>query len=207
MSRFLRILGVVLVGGFPIYGLLVADLVVVSDLEKRLAVAAAQNGPDSATVDISGFPVAARALATGSVQKVTFSWSEAKLGPLRGQVRLGLKGIDLRRGGLLSGEVLFEGVESGTLDVLIPYEQIERVIGLEIEPNAGKPLVGLTPSESVPLTFSASSTSLLLAPEGSDPVTVVLGGRPLPCAPKVEARNSGLNLACPFRGVPGFLRP
>ncbi len=207
MSRFLRVVAVVLVGGFPIYGLLISDLVVVPDLERRLAVAAAQNGPDSAAVEISGFPVAARALATGSVKKVTFSWEEAKLGPLRGQVRLALKGIDLRRGGLLSGEVLFEGVESGTLDVLIPYGQIERVIGLEIDPAGGKPLVALTPSESVPLTFSASATSLLLAPQGLDPVTVVLGGRPLPCTPKVEARTSGLNLGCPFRGVPGFLRP
>jgi len=195
------------VAGFPVYALLVADLVVVPDLERRLAEAAAQGGPGEATVDISGFPVAARALSTGSVKKVTFQWSEAKLGPLRGTVHLELRGIQLRRGGLLSGEVLFEGVESGGLEVLIPYEQIERVIALEIDPNAGDPKVAVSPSESVPLTFSASPTSLLLAPEGFDPVTVVLGGRPLPCAPKVESQTTGLNLSCPFRGVPGFLRP
>lgn len=207
MNRFLRILLVALIGGFPLYALLIADVVVVPDLERRLSEAAAQNGSESATVEISGFPVAARALATGSVKKVVFNWEEAKLGPLRGRVQLGLRGIDLRRGGLLSGEVLFEGVESGTLDVLVPYDQLERVLGMKIDPGGGKPNVELRPSESVPLTFSASSTSLLLAPQGFDPVTVVLGGRPLPCTPEVEARSNGLNLGCPFRGVPGFLRP
>ena len=207
MSRLLRFLIVGLVAGFPVYALLVADVVVVPDLERRLAGAAAQGGPGEATVDISGFPVAARALSTGSVRKVTFEWSDAKLGPVRGAVRLELRGIQLRRGGLLSGEVLFEGVESGGLDVLIRYEQLERVIALEIDPNGGNPTVALSPAQSVPLTFSASPTSLVLAPQGFDPVTVVLGGRPLPCAPKVDAEVSGLNLSCPFRGVPGFLRP
>lgn len=206
MKGPLRILAVVLIGGFPIFALLGADLVVVPRMEARLEQAAAQPGAESVDVQVKGFPVTARALATGVVHSVRFRYSEARVGPLRAEVRLTLEGVGFKRGRLLGGEVQLEGVESGRFELEIPYAQVERVLGREIDFGDAGAEVALTPSESVPLAFSATAVSLVVSADGLDAVTMALGSKPLPCAPETEGLPEGLLLSCPFRGLPGSLR-
>jgi hypothetical protein len=202
----LRVLLVVFVGGFPVFSLLLADIAVVPAIERRLENLAGQPGASAVDAQLAGFPITARAIATGEVKEVSFRYSEAKVGPLRADVVLRLKGVAVERGRLFDGVMPIDGVESGNLEVTLPYSQVERVVGLEIDASSGRPLVSASAGQEIELEFSASAQSLVVSGDGLDAVTVPFGTEPLPCAPEVGASREGVEMACPFRGVPGFLR-
>ena len=198
---------VVLVLGF----LGLAELILTPAVEEAVAQRVEAAGLDQrdVTVTLSGFPVVARVVATGEVQRAVVTLEDVRAsGVTFASVRAEVTGTEIERSALVDGEVTFESVDRVDLTGEITAAEITRLLpvgvtDLVLSPGAATVDVAGQP---VSAQVGASEGVLRVVPEGSSPIELVLPSDDLfPCLLSGAVGTGVVRVSCVLDEVPGWL--
>lgn len=198
---------VVLVLGF----LGLAELILTPAVEEAVAQRVEAAGLDQAdvTVVLSGFPVVARVVATGEVQRAVVTLEDVRAsGVTFASVRADVTGTRIARSALVDGEVTFESVDRVELDGEITAAEITRLLPVGVTDLVLSPGSATVDAfgEEVSAQVTADGGVLRVVPEGAAPVEVALpSGELFPC-PLSGAVGAGVvRVSCTVDEVPPWL--
>lgn len=187
---------------------LVVELLAPTLVEDRIAahVQERTEGAVGVSADVGTFPVVTRLLATERLPHVGVTLEEVAVQQLTfASVRLGLRGVELDRGALLSGEVRVRSVEAGELTAALDADALSSSLGLPVRVEGERLLVGPAGAEiEVPLDAVEGVLSL----PGLDVAALqLLDDRFLPCAtpPVIDLVEDRVVVSCSLEGVPFVL--
>lgn len=203
-------MGKLLVGFVVIVAVLAlaVELLAPPIVEDRIAehVRERAQGAVGVSVDVGTFPVVTRLLATERLPRVGVTLDEVALQQLTfASVRLELRGVELDRAALLSGEVRVRSVEGGELTAAVDADALSSSLGLPVRIEGGRLFVGL---EGAGIEVPLETVEGVLALPGVDAAALqLLDDRLLPCAtpPAADLAEGRLVVSCGLEGVPFVL--
>ncbi len=188
-----------------------AEVVVPPRIEEAVAERVAQRVPEarSVAVELEGFPVVARALATGKVERLVVTLEEVARPELTiDSVEVQAQGIEVARRALVDGEVDLERIDRGELSALITEADLEQAL-----PVRGVDLT-LTPGRAEATVAGQTAGSDVEVREGEvrfdfgplPDVSVPLPGRDFfPCPLRGAVVEGAVRLGCTLERVPDYL--
>lgn len=172
-------------------------------------VEAAGLGQRDVEVTLTGFPVVARALATGDVERVVVRLDEVDTGPLTfATVVADVRGSVIEREALLDGALSFESVDGVELSGAIEAEEVSRLLppgmsDLTLRPGEVSVTVA---GQRLTAGVSASGGVLTVTPAGLGSLDLPLpGGELFPCALGGEVADGVVRVSCTLDEVPPWL--
>jgi hypothetical protein len=202
------VLGLVLVVAVVAVG---AELVVPPRIEETIEARVAEEVPEATSVraDVDSFPVVARGLATGKVQRLAVSLRGVELPSVAVEsVDVEALGIEIERRALLDGEVDLRRIDAGRLRAVVTEEALEDalpgdVVDLTLSPGRVEATVaGQTVGTDVEVSGGRVRFDLGPLPE----VSVALPGPSFfPCTLEGEVTDGAVRLGCVLERVPEYL--
>lgn len=198
---------VVLVLGF----LGLAELILTPAVEEAVAQRVEAAGLDQrdVTVTLSGFPVVARVVATGEVQRAVVTLEDVRAsGVTFASVRAEVTGTEIERSALVDGEVTFESVDRVDLTGEITAAEITRLLPAGVTNlvlSRGAATVDVA-GQPVSAEVGAAEGVLRVVPAGSSPVDVALPSDDLfPCLLSGAVGTGVVRVSCVLDEVPRWL--
>lgn len=190
--------------------LLVGDQVARVLVEGRLADRAREAATDEsgASADITAFPFLGRLAASGSVPKVRVRVDRPRAGPLRlTSVVVEASGVALDRGRLASGRVRVEGIDGGSVAVVLGADALSDVLDVPVTVGDGRVGVGVA-GATVTADAEVAEGALVLRVAGLPALRVPIPRTELvPCAVTALAvEGDRLRLSCEVDELPAPLR-
>lgn len=205
----MRLLVLLVLAG--LVALTAAEVVVPPRIEQGVEERVANQVPEATSVDatLRSFPVVARVLATGRIERLVVTLHDVARGEVRlDSVRVDVRGIEVSRRALLDGEVDLEHVDSAALTATITEEDLEEalpgaVADLRLLPGRAEVTVaGQTVGSDV--TVRGGRVVFDLGPLGD--VGVALPGQDFfPCPLEGEVVHGAVHLFCTLDEVPPYL--
>lgn len=206
MTRFL-VLVVVVVAVVAV----AAEVVVPPRIEEAIKERVVEEVPEASTVgvELDSFPVVARGLATGEVQRLVVTLDDvARPEVTIESVEVQVLGIEVERRALFDGEVDLKRIERGTLTAVVTEADLEEalpgnVVDLTLTPGRVEvTVVGQTVGSEVDVTDGRIIFRLGPLPD----VSVALPGPAFfPCPLDGEVLRGALRLSCTLDRVPDYL--
>lgn len=188
-----------------------AEVVVPPRIEEAIEERVAEEVPEAGSVDaeLDSFPVVARGLATGEVQRLVVTLEDVALGEVAIEsVQVEALGIEVQRQALFDGEVDLERIEQGTLTALVTEADLEEalpgnVVDLTLSPGRVEASVaGQTVGSDVDVVDGRLVFDLGPLPA----VSVALPGPDFfPCPLDGEVVDGAVRLGCTLDRVPDYL--
>jgi hypothetical protein len=188
-----------------------AEVVVPPRIEEAIEERVAEEVPEAETVaaELDSFPVVARGLATGEVQRLVVTLDDVARPEVSIEsVEVEVVGIEVERRALFDGEVDLERIERGTLTALITEAALEDALGVDAVDLALTPgrveatVAGQTVGSEVEVIDGRVVFGLGPLPD----VSVALPGPEFfPCPLKGEVASGALRLNCTLDRVPDYL--
>lgn len=188
-----------------------AELAVPPRIEEAIEARVAEEVPEAASVqaDVDSFPVVARGLATGEVQRLAVSLRGVELPSLAIEsVDVEALDIEIERRALVDGEVDLRRIGSGRLRAVVTEEALEDalpgdVVDLTLSPGRVEATVlGQTVGSDVEVSGGRVRFDLGPLPE----VSVALPGPSFfPCTLEGEVVDGAVLLGCTLERVPEYL--
>jgi hypothetical protein len=187
------------------------DVVARSLVEGRIEDSARDNLPGTGSVDaeVRAFPFVPRLLASGSVPAVAV---QAEQVPARGvqlaSVEIDLRGVELNRDALVSGETEVESIDRGAVSVDLDAGSLSRALRVPVSIADGEVRAGTGRLTARVRPDVGRDGSLTLRVGGLGPLTVRLPRiRLLDCtAVRVAVVDDRLRLSCALDRVPDVVR-
>ena len=206
MTRFLVLIVVV-----AAVATVAAEVVVPPRIEEAVAkrVAAAVPEAESVRAELDSFPVVARGLASGEVQRLVVTLEEVARAELTiDQVQVEATGIEVARRALFDGEVDLERIDRGELRAVVTEADLEEALpvdGIDLTLTPGRveaTVAGQTAGSDVEVVEGQVRFDLGPLPDAS----VALPGPDFfPCALEGEAVQGAVRLGCTLDRVPDYL--
>ncbi|MBW3580064.1 MAG: DUF2993 domain-containing protein [Actinobacteria bacterium] len=204
--RFLTL--VVVLAAIAVVG---AELVAPPRIEEAIEARVAERVPEasSVTAELSGFPVVARALATGKVPRLVVVLDEVAHPEVTiSSVEIEVTGIEISRRALVDGEVDLERVDRAQLGAVVTEADLEQAlaggdIDLTLRPGRVEATVAGR-SVGSDATVAGGRITFDLGPLPD--VSVALPGPELfPCPLGGEVVQGAVRLGCVLEQVPDYL--
>jgi hypothetical protein len=206
MTRFLVLVVVVIA-----VVVVAAEVVVPPRIEEAIEERVVEEVPEAATVvsELDSFPVVARGLATGEVQRLVVTLKDvARPEVTIESVEVEVLGIEVERRALFDGKVDLTRIERGTLTAVVTEADLEEalpgdVVDLTLTPGRVEAtLAGQTVGSEVDVTDGRVIFRLGPLPD----VSVTLPGPAFfPCPLEGEVVSGALRLTCTLDRVPDYL--
>lgn len=183
-----------------------ARIVAQNKLEER----ARAEVPDATDVEaeISSFPFLGRLLVSGSVPRVEVRAERSVVGDLvAAGVEVGLKGVELDRDALFSGQVRLQGIDSGVITIELDAAGLARVLPVPVSITGGEVRVTVA-GRSVIAQPTVIGGALVLSVLGLSTFTIPIDRNGLvTCqAAHVAIEDGTVRLSCGIGEVPPALR-
>lgn len=188
-----------------------AEVVVPPRIEQGVEERVAAEVREAASVDadLRSFPVVARVLATGRIERLVVTLEDVARTELRiAEVRVDVTGIEVSRRALIDGEVDLEHVEGASLSATITEDDLEEalpgnVADLQLLPGRAEVgVAGRTVGSDVAVRDGRVVFDLGPLPD----VGVALPGPDLfPCLLQGEVVGGAVQLSCTLDEVPDYL--
>ena len=188
-----------------------AELVVPPRIEEEVEARVVAEVPEarSVEVEVGSFPVVARGLATGELQRLVVVLDEVAHPEITvDRIQVELVGIDVSRRALLTGDVELQAVDRGELWAVISEADLEDALPggvVDLELTAGRAeasVAGQTVGSDVVVADGALVFDLGRLPN----LTVPLPGPELfPCPLQGEVVEGAVRLGCTLDQVPDYL--
>ena len=187
------------------------ELVVPPRIEETIEERVSEEVPEAAAVDaeLDSFPVVARGLATGEVQRLVVALRDVAMPQLHiDSVRVEATGIDVSRRALLDGEVDLQRIDHGALSAVVTEAALEeampgRVGELTLTPGRAEVTIARqTVGSDVTVSQGRVRFDLGFLPDAA----VDLPGREFfPCDLDGEVVDGAVLLGCTLERVPEYL--
>ena len=187
------------------------EVVVPPRIEETIEERVSEEVPEAAAADaeLDSFPVVARGLATGEVQRLVVTLRDVAMPQVHiDSVRVEATGIDVSRRALLDGEVDLQRIDQGRLTAVVTEAALEeampgRVGDLTLTPGRAEVTVaGQTVGSDVTVSEGRVRFHLGFLPDA----TVDLPGREFfPCDLGGEVVDGAVLLGCTLERVPEYL--
>jgi hypothetical protein len=188
-----------------------AEVVVPPRIEDAIEERVAAEVPEAATVaaEVDSFPVVARGLATGEVQRLVVTLEDVARPEVSIEsVEVEVVGIEVVRQALFDGEVDLQRIERGTLTALLSEADLEEALPVDFVDLTLTPgrveatVVGQTVGSDVEVIDGRVVFALGPLPD----VSVALPGPEFfPCPLEGEVVSGALRLSCTLDRVPDYL--
>lgn len=188
-----------------------AEVVVPPRIEDAIEERVAEQVPEAGSVaaELDSFPVVARGLATGDVQRLVVTLEDvARPEVTIDRVQVEALGIEVQRRDLFDGDVDLERIEQGTLVAVVTEDALEEalagdVVDLTLNPGRVEASVaGQTVGSDVEVADGQVVFDLGPLPD----VAVTLPGPELfPCTLEGEVVDRAVRLGCTLERVPDYL--
>lgn len=206
MIRLLVVLVlVVLVAGVA------GEVVVPPRIEEAIEERVTEEVPEAGAVraELDSFPVVARGLATGEVERLVVTLEDVSLPEIEiDSVEVEMTDIEVERRALFDGEVDLERIDRGTLDAVVTEAALEDalpgdVVDLDLAPGRAEATVaGQTVGSDVTVSDGQVIFDLGRLPD----VSVALPGPEFfPCPLQGEVVDGAVRLGCTLERVPDYL--
>lgn len=205
MTRLLVVLVVVVA-----IAAVAAEVVVPPRIEEVIEERVAEEVPEAATVraELDSFPVVARGLATGEVQRLVVSLEDVRRPELDIEsVEVTAIGIEVARRALFDGEVDLERIERGTLTALLTEADLEEALpdiaDLTLTPGRAEVTVA---GQTVGSDLEVADGQVVFALGPLPDLSVALPGPEFfPCPLEGEVVEGAVRLRCTLDRVPDYL--
>ena len=187
------------------------EVVVPPRIEESIEDRVSEQVPEAAAVDaeLDSFPVVARGLATGEVQRLVVSLRDVAMPQVHiDSVRVEATGIDVSRRALFDGEVSLQRIDHGTLTAVVTEAALEeampgRVGDLTLTPGRAEITIARqTVGSDVTVSQGRVRFDLGFLPDAA----VDLPGREFfPCDLAGEVVDGAVHLGCTLERVPDYL--
>lgn len=188
-----------------------SELVVPPRIEEAIEARVASAVPEASSVrvEVDSFPVVARGLATGEVQRLEVTLGDVALPSLAIEsVRVEAIGIEVERRALVDGEVDLRRIDEGRLTALVTEAALEDALPGNIADLALSPgrvevtVLGQTVGSDVEVADGQVRFDLGPLPD----VSVSLPGPAFfPCVLAGEVVDGAVRLGCTLERVPEYL--
>lgn len=187
------------------------EVVVPPRIEEAIEERVSEEVPEAGVVraELDSFPVVARGLATGVVERLVVSLEDVSLPEVEiDSVQIDATGIEVGRRALLDGEVDLERIERGTLEAVVTEAALEDalsggVVDLALSPGRAEvTMAGQTVGSDVTVSDGQVVFDLGRLPD----VSVALPGPEFfPCPLEGEVVDGAVLLGCTLERVPEYL--
>ena len=166
-------------------------------------------GATSVTAELVGFPIVARALASGEVQRLVVTLDEVTRPEVTiSSVTIDVEGIEVSRRALIDGEVDLERVERAELLAVVTEDDLEEAlpgpaVDLALRPGRVEATVaGRTVGSDVTVADGRVTFDLGPLPDAG---VALPGPELLPCPLDGEVVEGAVHLSCVLEQVPDYL--
>jgi hypothetical protein len=187
------------------------EVVVPPRIEEAIEERVAEEVPEAGSVraELDSFPVVARGLVTGEVQRLVVTLEEVTRPEVEiDSVQVEMTSVEVERRALFDGEVDLERIERGTLTAVISEASLEdalpgAVVDLSLSPGrAEATIAGQTMGSDVTVAGGQVRFDLGRLPD----VSVALPGPEFfPCPLEGEVVDGAVRLGCTLVRVPEYL--
>lgn len=187
-----------------------SEVVVPPRIEEAIERRVAEEVPGAAVVDarLDSFPVVARGLATGEVERLVVTLEDVALPEVDiASVQVEVTGIEMGRRELLDGELDLERIERGALTAVVTEEDLEESLpgGVELSLTPGRADVAIA-GRSVGSDVTVSDGQVRFELGRLPDVSVALPGPEFfPCSLGGEVVDRAVRLGCTLERVPDYL--
>ncbi len=188
-----------------------AEIVVPPRIEEVVAERVATEVPEASSVraELDSFPVVARGLATGQVQRLVVTLEDVDLPEVTIEwVQVETTGIEVARRALFDGEVDLERIERGELSAVITEADLEEALpvpGIDLTLSPGRAeatVAGRTVGSDVEVSDGQVRFDLGRLPDAS---VALPGPEFFPCPLEGEVVKGAVRLGCTLDRVPDYL--
>lgn len=188
-----------------------AEVLVPPRLEGAIEDRVAQRVPEAGSVsaELDSFPVVARGLATGQVQRLIVTLDEVAHPDVTvSSVEIDVNGIEVSRRAIVEGELDLERVDRATLTAMVSEDDLEEAltggnVDLRLRPGRVEAtLAGQTVGSDV--TVAEGRVIFDLGPLPDARVSLP-GPELFPCPLEGEAVEGALRLTCTLEQLPDYL--
>lgn len=187
-----------------------AEVVVPSRIEESIERRVAAEVPGAALVDarLDSFPVVARGLVAGEVERLVVTLEDVALPEVDiDSVQVEVTGIEMSRRALFDGDLDLERIERGTLTALVTEGALEEALpgGVDLSLTPGRAEVAIA-GQSVGSDVTVTDGQVRFDLGRLPGVSVALPGRDFfPCSLDGEVVDSAVRLGCTLERVPDYL--
>ena len=188
-----------------------AEVVVPPRIEQAIEQRVVEEVPEAATVsaELDSFPVVARGLATGEVQRLVVTLDDVARSEVSiDSVVVEVSGIEVERRALFDGEVDLERIEQGSLTALLSEADLEEALPgdvVDLTLTAGRVEASVA-GQTVGSDVEVAGGRVIFALGPLPDVSVALPGPEFfPCPLEGEVVDGALRLGCTLERVPDYL--
>ena len=167
------------------------------------------DGATSVAAELVGFPIVARTLATGEVQRLVVTLDEvARPEVTISSITIDVEGIEVSRRALVDGEVDLQRVDRAELLAVVTEDDLEEALpgrGVDLALRPGRveaTVAGQTVGSDV--TVAGGRVTFDLGPL-PDAAVALPGPELLPCPLHGEVVEGAVHLTCVLEQVPDYL--
>ena len=187
-----------------------AEVVVPSRIEESIERRVTAEVPGAALVDarLDSFPVVARGLATGNVDRLVVTLEDVALPELQIEsVQVEVTGIEMSRRAIFDGELGLERIERGSLTAVVTEDALEEDLpgGAELSLTPGRAeveIAGRSVGSDVTVSDGQVRFELGRLPDAS---VRLPGPEFFPCPLGGEVVHDAVRLGCTLERVPDYL--